>query len=128
MENDPSKPYKLTFEHHPDYLYAYITGEHDNYQISRRYWQEISDECGRIGCTKLLIEEDIPVIVSMTEMYQIASEIPYMGFSGVRIAFVDRYIEQNDLNEFGEMVATNRGVFGKIFNDAEIARTWLFSE
>lgn len=127
-ETDASKPYDLSFEHHPDYLYAYVTGNQDNYEISRQYWQEIADECGRIGCTKLLIEEDIPEIVSIAEMYQIASDIPYMGFTGVRIAFVDRYIQHQDLNEFGELVATNRGVYGKIFNDADEARQWLLTE
>jgi len=30
-------------------------------------------------------------------MYQIASEIPQMGFFGIRIAFVDQYIEQQTL-------------------------------
>lgn len=64
----------------------------------------------------------------MGEMYQLASEIPQLGFFGVRIAFVDRYIEQQDLNEFGEFVAVNRGLHGKIFNDVKEAEKWLLSD
>jgi len=61
-------------------------------------------------------------------MYQIASEIPQMGFLGIRIAFVDQYIEQQSLNEFGEIVATNRGIHGKIFSDFDEAEKWLLSK
>jgi hypothetical protein len=128
FEEPSSKPYELSFEYRQQYLYVYIKGDEDNYEISRQYWQEIADECGRINCKKLLIEEDIPQIVSMAEMFRIASEIPGMGFFGVRIAFVDRYIEHQDLNKFGELVATNRGVFGRIFNDAAEAENWLLSQ
>lgn len=125
---DSSKRFDLSFEHRPQYLYVYIAGETDNYEISRQYWLEIARECQRINCKKLLIEEDIPEIVSMADMYRIASEIPHMGFVGVRIAFVDRFLEHQNLNKFGELVATNRGVYGRIFNDTAEAEKWLLSE
>lgn len=51
-----------------------------------------------------------------------------MGFFGIRIAFVDRYIEQMDLNRFGELVAINRGIYGKIFNKFTEAENWLLAE
>ncbi len=123
-----TKPYQISFDNRLQYLYVYVTGERDSYEISRRYWQEVADECGRIKCSKVLIEEDIPEMVSMGEMYQLASEIPELGFFGVRIAFVDRYIEQQELNKFGELVAVNRGLHGKIFNDVVEAEKWLLSE
>ena len=119
------KPYSLEFEQRADYLYAYVSGETDSLDISRGFWREIADECQRVTAGKLLIVEDIKEIVSMADMYQIASEIPQLGFSGVRIAFVDRYIDQHDLNSFGEIVATNRGIHGKIFNDVDEAIGWL---
>lgn len=64
----------------------------------------------------------------MGEMYQLASEIPQLVFFGIRIAFVDRFIEQQDSNEFGELVAVNRGLYGKIFNDFKVAEKWLLAE
>ncbi len=51
-----------------------------------------------------------------------------MGFGRTRIAFMDRYLEQNDLNEFGELVAVNRGVNTKIFNDLKTAEEWLLND
>ena len=44
-----------------------------------------------------------------------------MGLGQARIALVDCYLEQNEINKFGELVAVNRGVNGKIFNDVKSA-------
>jgi len=125
---NPPRPYNISFENRGQYLYVYVSGEHDNYAISRRYWQEVAAECARINAVKVLIEEDIPEDVSMGEMYQLASELPQLGFIGIRIAFVDRYIEQQDLNHFGELVANNRGLNAKVFNDVTEAEKWLVSD
>ncbi len=121
------KPYKIEFNTRPEYLYVYVSGEEDSLEISRQFWQEIAEECGRIKCGKILIVEDIKQSVTITEMYQIASEIPQMGFFGTKIAFVDCYIEHQNINDFGEIVATNRGIYGKIFNDVAEAEKWLLS-
>ena len=123
-----SKPYQITFKQRPEYLYVYVSGERDSYEISRQFWQEIADHCAREKCAKVLIEEDIVESVSMTEVFKLASEIPMMGFYGIRIAFVDRYIEHHELNQFGELVAVNRGVHGRIFNDAKEAEKWLLGK
>jgi hypothetical protein len=48
-----------------------------------------------------------------------------MGFGAVYVAFVDRYLDQNEINEFAELVAVNRGLNGKIFNDVTLAIEWL---
>ena len=125
---DSSKPYTLTFECRPQYLYAFVTGEKDSYEISKQYWQEIADECKKSGFKKVLIEEDIEENVSMTDMYQFCAEIPQLGFFGIRVAFVDRRQDQQQLNQFGETVATNRGLLSRVFNNFEDGEKWLLSE
>jgi len=121
------KPYTLEFEQRPEYLYAYVRGEKDSLEISLQYWKEIADECWRAGYNKVFIEEDINGEMSIIEMYQFTSEISNIGFSGIRVAFVDRCLNQRELNTFGELVATNRGLNGKIFNSSEEAEEWLLS-
>ena len=123
-----SKPYALVFEYRPEYLYAFVTGEKDSYEISKRYWQEIADECKKAGFKKVLIEEDIAENVSMSDMYQFCAEIPQLGFFGVRVAFVDRKQDQQQLNQFGETVATNRGLLSRVFNNFQDGEKWLLSE
>lgn len=127
QNSNRAKPYTLEFEPRPEYLYAYVRGEKDSLEISLQYWKEIADECQRAGYKKVFIEEDIKEEMSTIEMYQFTSEIPNIGFSGIRVAFVDRYLNQQELNKFGELVATNRGVNGKVFNSSEEAEEWLLS-
>ncbi|HLM02940.1 MAG TPA: hypothetical protein VK400_17950 [Pyrinomonadaceae bacterium] len=122
---DGGKAYRIGFEQRRGYLYAYVAGKHDSLEISLAFWREIAAEAKKSQARKVLIEEDIVEAVSLVEMYQIAAEITQMGFGGVLIAFVDRYLEQKDLNEFGELVATNRGLRAKTFNDVGEAEKWL---
>ncbi len=124
-EIDPPKGYTLTFEERPGYLYAYVEGQDDTYAISRAYWQEVADKASEIEATRVLIDENILLAGTLAEVFQLASEIPDMGFGRARIAFVDRYLDQNEINEFGGLVATNRGVNGRVFNDKKTAETWL---
>jgi len=124
---NPIKPYKLTFERRPEFLHARVEGERDSYELSIAYWTEIAAECSRISATKLLVEEDIPEVVGYSDMFRIAAELPEL-FLGIAIAFVDRYADQAELNEFGELVAQNRGVRGRYFADAADAEAWLLAQ
>ena len=118
------KQYTLTFEERPDYLYARVEGEHDSYEISRDFWIEIARECEKRNTRKLLVEENIPEVVSVSAMYAIASELPDR-FLDVSLAFVDPYADQAELNSFGELVAQNRGVRGRFLADVASAEEWL---
>lgn len=122
---DASKPYQIEFRQRAEYLYVYVGGKRDSLAISLGFWREIADQCRKTQAGKILIEENIEESVSMVEMYQIAAEIPKMGFTNTLIAFVDRFLEQQDLNEFGELVATNRGLRAKVFNHVPEAEKWL---
>ena len=124
-DDDAENLYRLTLENRPGYLYAYVEGEQDSYDISRAYWQEIADEAARLGANRVLIDENIVESASLVDTYQLASEIPSMGFSTTRIAFVDRYLDQQEINSFGELVAVNRGLIAKVFNDTASAEEWL---
>ena len=127
MGDTASKPYTILFEQRPEYLYVYVEGERDSYAISIAFWREIARECQARGTTRVLIDENIVQNVSVAEMYQVASEMPSM-FSGIAIAFRDRYADQAEINEFGELVAQNRGVVGKFFVDLEEAERWLLAQ
>jgi hypothetical protein len=122
------KPYALTLEQRPGYLYAYVEGEHDSYEISKAFWQEIAQEVVRSGVDRVLIDENIVESASLADMYQLASEIPTMGFGSTRVAFVDRHLDHQEINSFGELVAVNRGMRGKLFNDFETAEKWLLRD
>lgn len=126
-EAESAKAYQLTFEELPAHLYAFVEGEQDSYEISRAFWQEIADRAARIGAKRVLIEEDIEQSVSFADVFKLASDIPSMGFGNAKIAFVDRQLDHSEINEFGELVAVNRGLNVSVFNDLETAQKWLLS-
>src|SRR5687767_8660399 len=120
MDQSAAKQYRIRFEQRPEYLYVWVEGEHDSYTISMSYWQEVARECKSRGSRRVLIDENILENVSLGEAYQVASEIPSL-FTGIAIAFYDRRAEQAHVNEFGELVAQNRGVIGRFFADIDEA-------
>jgi hypothetical protein len=116
--------YKIAFDPRSDMLCVRVEGIKDSYEISIAYWREIAAQCARLGVSRLLMDEDIPEAVSFSDMYRIASELPEI-FRDIAIAFVDKHAEQSELNEFGELVAQNRGVYGRFFTDTAAAEEWL---
>ncbi|MEO8647554.1 MAG: hypothetical protein ABI539_00165 [Acidobacteriota bacterium] len=122
-----TKGYELTFEERDDYLYALVEGETDNYEISHFYWQEVIEECKRLGRKKLLVEEAIIGNNSEGDTFQVASELRSMGLVDIKLAFVDRFTEHDEVNKFGEMVAINRGIESRVFDRISEAEEWLRS-
>jgi len=123
------KPYSITFEVRPQYLYAYVKGDANSYEISHAYWTEVSAECARHEARKLLLDEDLAEPVdSRSDVFKGASERSFMGLAGVKIAFVDRHPDHQDENLFGELVSTNRGLFCKVFSDMQEGEAWLLAE
>lgn len=127
-DNPPSeKLYNLTFEDRTGYLYAFVDGENDSAEVTTLYWREILARCSENDTRKLLVEEDLPGNPSETEVYHLASALSKLGFQRIKIAFVDRHLDQQELNRFAELVAVNRGVNGRIFNNAHEAEKWLLA-
>jgi hypothetical protein len=124
-----ARPYSISFEPRADYLYVYVKGNEDSYEISKAYWLEVAKECQRLGIKKVLVDEDISEqISSVSEVFHGASERPHMGLAGVKIAFVDRHVQQHEQNLLGELVATNRGLLCKVFRDFAEGEEWLLKD
>ena len=127
MNTSDQEHYKIQFSNEPEYLSAYVTGKKNQAETAKQFWHAISEECKKVGCKKVLVVEDMQAKVSLSEVYSIASELPQL-FHGIQVAFVDKHSEHQNLNDFGETVATNRGFHGKVFNDVEAAKEWLLSQ
>jgi|SRR5688572_23378074 len=124
-ESELPKPYELTMETRDGYLYAYVLAEHDTFEICYAYWGEIGNRLAELGLERVLIVEDIAEESPMVDVYELASKLPDIGFRGVTIAFVDRYASHQDLNDFGVLVGSNRGLIGKAFSNESEAEKWL---
>ncbi|MBC7900768.1 MAG: hypothetical protein H7070_12035 [Saprospiraceae bacterium] len=124
-DNIAGKAYTIIFEEYPTYLYALVHSDKYGYDILAQFLREIADECKKRSFKQVLIEENISAVTSMTDVFRTASELPQLGFSKIRMAYVDRFADQKEMNEFGQMVAVNRGVNVKIFGSQEEADKWL---
>ncbi|MEJ7848962.1 MAG: hypothetical protein WKF92_12835 [Pyrinomonadaceae bacterium] len=119
------KTYNIAFQHRPAYLYAHVEGKRYSYEIVMQCFGEILRECQAGNFDQVLIEEEIPEINSMVDIFRAASELPQLGFTNISIAFVDRFPDQKDLNNFGRLAAVNRGIDGQIFDNVADADIWL---
>ena len=121
------KPYTIVFEDHPDYLFALVHGDQYGYEVLSGFLKDIADECKRRNFRKVLIEENISATASKEDVYRTASELPELGFAGIRMAYVDRFTDQKEINEFGHDVAVDNGIDVQIFATQAEADAWLTS-
>jgi hypothetical protein len=119
------KPYTIVFEDHPDYLFALVHGDQYGYEVLSGFLKDIADECKRRNFRKVLIEENISATASKEDVYRTASELPELGFAGIRMAYVDRFTDQKEINEFGHDVAVDNGIDVQIFATQAEADAWL---
>ncbi len=125
-EFDPDKPYQLSYEQRPKYLYVQIKAGTIDYEIARQYWEEIIEIRERADTRFLLVDKDVRAELSSADEFKIAKEITTMALKRVKLALCDRHVSQENL-EFAEMVATNRGLNTKSFSNAAAAEKWLLT-
>jgi hypothetical protein len=115
--------YAIHFEDRGGYLYVLVGGETLTPEIARQYWDEIADECKRLGKAKVMIEKDFIKTVSPPQMLEMGV---YLGkvLPGSKIAFLDRY-KNESINELGKKIARNQGVKLQLFENSEAAEKWL---
>lgn len=125
MEDASERKYTLVFEEYPDYLFALVHSEEYGYEILTGFLKEIADRCKELGYKQVLIEENISASTSKEDAYRVACEMPELGYAGIRVAYVDRFSEQDEINEFGKDVAIDNGIDVRIFKDQADAHEWL---
>ncbi len=130
--------YELHLENRLNYLYASVKTS-ENLECIKSYWKNLSSECRNRNSDKILIEvkcnesvsdefsakECRPNPITVSKMYELGEYIAQLDFFGVKIAFVAKYNGKQELDNFGELVATNRGLNGKLFYDTKAAESWL---
>lgn len=120
--------YELKFEERPGYTRAHVRGERDSVAISLAYWTEIARHCHEHDVRGVLVIEEIAQRAAVLDIYEVAAGLVALGFSDIRIAFVDRNADELPMMQFGETVARNRGIDGRVFANEADAEAWLAHE
>ncbi|MEZ5429287.1 MAG: hypothetical protein R2747_23770 [Pyrinomonadaceae bacterium] len=125
--SEESDSYQLKIEHRKDYLYAYVGEGKDSLKTSKEYWLRVLMECNRHNFKKVLIEEDLEGNMTFPELYDFSIWLANLKFHGILITFVDRHLDHYEANQLSELIVTNRGLRGKVFNNFDEAEKWLLS-
>ena len=123
--DDPVKLYEISFEPRTEYLYAFVKGDLGASETKVRAWAEIIKRCREDERERLLVVQDSPGNATPADAFESSRDIVALGLSGIKIAFVDLDPANYENNQFGEMVAGNRGAFAKVFTTEAEAHNWL---
>lgn len=118
-------PYRIVYEEYPNYLYALVHSEQYGYEVLAGFLRDIANECKRRGFDQVCIEENISASASEDDVVRVASELAELGFANIRMAYIDRFQEQAEMNEMGQDIAVDHGVDVQIFKDQLAAENWL---
>jgi hypothetical protein len=127
IENIHRDDYRIDFEDRSSYLFAHIIGERGTLSIARRYWLDIIEVVMRSEFRKILVVEEIPEAIEISEVHQLVTELAQLPLPvrDLQLAFVDLFDQHKSLNNFGVLVAENRGLSLRQFDSEAQAETWL---
>ena len=124
---DPTKPYELTFESRPDYLYARVSAATIDEETAMSYLREVAAKCRELGCNRLLVERDIPVMLPPGSLYFTTKGFREL-MEGIKVAFVNPHADIDKGITFGVLIATNMGAQFKLQPNIDAAEKWLLSK
>ncbi|MFT3746187.1 MAG: hypothetical protein QM785_18090 [Pyrinomonadaceae bacterium] len=119
------KPYDISYEVRPEYLYAFVTGDLTIGDVKVDCWRKIIGRCRSGSHDRVLVVLDGNGTASDTVAFEASRQIVEIGLTGLQIAYVDLDPESFEKNQFCETVVGNRGGFAKVFKTEQEAEAWL---
>ena len=117
-------PYHLTVEERAGYLYACITADEIDRPTALDYLRKVSNRVIASRTDRLLLERDIPVMLSSADVFFTTQDFLEM-IGSVRVAFVNKHVPIQAEMEFAMMIGTNRGANYRLFDNVPDAEVWL---
>lgn len=117
--------YTIKFDYRQNYLYAFVGDGTDSLSVSKDFWLKVLNECKKREYNRVLIEEDLEGNISVLEAYELAVWLSSLDIANVSVAFVDLHLGHREMNDFAQLIASNRGFRVNIFNDVKEAEKWL---
>lgn len=123
-ENIQGDGFRILVENRGDYLRAHVHDGVDSVQVSIAMWELLAAQCRHHRARRLLVVEDLESSVELEDLQQVIEAMLGFGFADIRIAFVELRTGLQD-NEFGEILALERGIVVQVFGNEAVARNWL---
>jgi hypothetical protein len=123
----PIASYRLTFEERPGYLYAKIQADTIDRETALAYLGEVAAKCAELGSHRLLLDRDIPAMMSDADIFFTTKDFADM-MKGKRVAFLNPYMQNTEDLNFSITIATNRGAEFHLHKDLAEAEAWLLKD
>lgn len=121
------RPYELSFEARPEFLYARVAAESINRSLKLDYLAEVLLKCAQSRCKQILLDRDIPVMVADDE-FEKAVEDMVKASEDVSIAFVNPHRDiERQLRKFVTQGKRRGGRF-RYFSGRDAAEKWLLKQ
>ena len=117
--------YQLTIEKRPLYLYACVQSASISRPAVREYLSEILDVFRTAQYSRLLLKKETRAALDADDFAFVATEIVRQGAQGLKIAIVDEFPDQAEINERGAVSARASGLDIAFFGSFAAAVHWL---
>ena len=122
-----ARPYELSFDTRPEFLYAKIAAPSINRSLKLDYLAEVVLRCAKARCKQILLERDIPVMITDEELESTIEDV-VKASEGVTIAFVNPHLDiEPKLKKFISQGKRRGGQF-RYFSGREAAEKWLLKQ
>ena len=122
-----ARPYELTFEHRPHYLFVRVTAPDIDREIAIDYLTEVARRFAAAGTGRLMLVRDIPVMLRDSDLFFTAKDFLRM-IGHTTVAFVNPHAEIADGMQFAVMIGNNRGAKYNVFANEIDAEAWLLKD
>ncbi len=119
--------YVINFQPEEEFLRVDLSGDLAAPETRIEAWDKIVRRCREDGVDHLLVVQDSPGNANETNAFVSSQAIVGLGLDGLKIAYVDIDPANHEVNEFGELVAANRGANARVFYEEAPALDWLLS-
>lgn len=117
MQLDTSKPY----------LYAIYHLKTHSKDALKAVFIEMAKQCKKFDQSKALLVSETKEKVSQADIFNAVVEVAPL-FLDIKMSYCDLYPNQDDVTEFGVLVAQNRGINVNFFTQLEAAEKWILED
>ena len=119
-------PFRIAF-HGTDYgLKAHVQGVNGTLATTLAYWREIAEEVRRTQPPGLLVVDDMEGDPPPPEeLLQFVQAMRGLGMENVRVAYLEKHLDQIPQVELASILATEHGFQARVFDNERSAVTWL---
>ena len=128
IESRVDKPYEISFEKRPAYLYVRVEGRTARPSRATEYLREITNQCRRNNCRRVVIEKRVPGSLAVWDVFSVATEFPQLGSELTKIAVVDKHLDRSQRKEFSVMVGRESGLDLHVFTNVSEAENWVVDD